>query len=327
MSPPQSSCHRCAHCGREFVRAEHLVRHERIHTKEKPFQCKLCNHSFSRTDLLRRHEKKAHPPCMPTGRIARQSDSSSPRPSGIRIPGTPPYSFEMDDVDFSAAWPLEGEQGVSHLAESDIALSLSENLLPDDLFWLNQLQILTPVPPTQENGLLPPQGLGDQSILSRPGSPPLQSMPTDPVHLVETSATTNAGISQEQWNSMQEQLRLCGYDTALPSPFSISQFVRRYFESFHRHQPFLHIATWSFESARTSLVLAMSASGALYSLESDVAETLYQAAVASLKGEDTGVWTLQSLMILTACRAWSGRLEHLQTALGFYGEMTVLVRR
>jgi hypothetical protein len=233
----------------------------------------------------------------------------------------------MDNVDLAAAWPLEGEHGVSHLSESDIALSFSENLLPDDLFWLNQLQIPTPMPPAHENGLLQPQGLGDQSILSRPGSPRLQSIPTEPAHLVETSATTIAGISQEQLNSIQEQLRLCGFDRALPSPFSISQFVRRYFESFHRHQPFLHIATWSLESAHTSLILAMSASGALYSLESDVAETLYQAAVASLKGEDTGVWTLQSLMILTACRAWSGQPEHLQTALGFYGEMTVLVRR
>ncbi|OJI99303.1 hypothetical protein ASPVEDRAFT_163140, partial [Aspergillus versicolor CBS 583.65] len=61
MSPLQTPSHRCSHCAREFVRAEHLVRHERIHTKEKPFSCKLCEKSFSRTDLLRRHEKKSHP--------------------------------------------------------------------------------------------------------------------------------------------------------------------------------------------------------------------------------------------------------------------------
>ncbi|EEU41518.1 uncharacterized protein NECHADRAFT_9981, partial [Fusarium vanettenii 77-13-4] len=50
----------CSHCSREFGRAEHLVRHERTHTKEKPYGCDLCTQAFSRRDLLRRHEWKAH---------------------------------------------------------------------------------------------------------------------------------------------------------------------------------------------------------------------------------------------------------------------------
>ncbi|KAL3461030.1 hypothetical protein BJX64DRAFT_261938 [Aspergillus heterothallicus] len=326
MSPPQSVCHRCSHCSREFVRAEHLVRHERIHTKEKPFQCKLCDQSFSRTDLLRRHEKKVHPARMPSGRISRHSDSS-PRPREIRIPGTPPCGFDMDNVNLAATWPFDGEQAVSDLSETDIALSLAENLLPDDLFWLNQLQIPAMTADVYEVCDVLPQSTTEQSILSRPGSPPLQSIPTEPVHTVEAGATAIPGISQERWNAIQERLSACGHNASLPSPFNLSQVVRRYFESFHRHQPFVHRATWSFETARTSLILAMATSGALYSLESEMAENLYQAAVASLKSEETGLWTLQTLMILTACQAWSGQPEHLQTALGFYGEMTILIRR
>ncbi|KAL4953952.1 hypothetical protein BDW69DRAFT_205510 [Aspergillus filifer] len=48
----------CPHCGREFKRTEHLERHKRTHTKEKPFSC-YCGYSFSRRDLLTRHQRVA----------------------------------------------------------------------------------------------------------------------------------------------------------------------------------------------------------------------------------------------------------------------------
>ncbi|PKK43674.1 hypothetical protein CI102_12233, partial [Trichoderma harzianum] len=51
--------HTCPHCGRDFKRPEHLRRHCRTHTNEKPFVC-FCGAAFSRTDLLRRHEKLTH---------------------------------------------------------------------------------------------------------------------------------------------------------------------------------------------------------------------------------------------------------------------------
>ncbi|KXJ96112.1 hypothetical protein Micbo1qcDRAFT_231222 [Microdochium bolleyi] len=46
----------CPHCGRTFRRLEHLERHVRIHTKEKPFVCQ-CGAAFTRRDLLTRHQK------------------------------------------------------------------------------------------------------------------------------------------------------------------------------------------------------------------------------------------------------------------------------
>ncbi|KAL4877534.1 hypothetical protein BJY04DRAFT_198226 [Aspergillus karnatakaensis] len=44
----------CVHCGRSFRRTEHLERHVRTHTKEKPYTC-FCGAAFSRRDLLKRH--------------------------------------------------------------------------------------------------------------------------------------------------------------------------------------------------------------------------------------------------------------------------------
>ena len=42
---------------------EHLRRHERSHTKEKPFSCGVCQRKFSRRDLLLRHAQKLHAGC------------------------------------------------------------------------------------------------------------------------------------------------------------------------------------------------------------------------------------------------------------------------
>ncbi|KAK0723386.1 hypothetical protein B0T26DRAFT_852999 [Lasiosphaeria miniovina] len=50
----------CAHCQRLFARLEHLQRHERTHTQERPFLCSQCGSRFTRSDLLIRHERLSH---------------------------------------------------------------------------------------------------------------------------------------------------------------------------------------------------------------------------------------------------------------------------
>ncbi|KAI9094013.1 hypothetical protein DFS34DRAFT_569665, partial [Phlyctochytrium arcticum] len=47
----------CPHddCSREFARRHDLLRHERMHTNEKPFVCRHCGAGWGRSDALRRH--------------------------------------------------------------------------------------------------------------------------------------------------------------------------------------------------------------------------------------------------------------------------------
>lgn len=53
---------------RSFARLEHLKRHERSHTKEKPFECPECTRCFARRDLLLRHQQKLHSSTTPSAR-------------------------------------------------------------------------------------------------------------------------------------------------------------------------------------------------------------------------------------------------------------------
>ncbi|CAR23470.1 DNA-binding transcription factor ADR1 [Lachancea thermotolerans CBS 6340] len=50
----------CEVCTRAFARHEHLIRHERQHTKEKPYHCGVCERKYGRRDLLLRHVIKMH---------------------------------------------------------------------------------------------------------------------------------------------------------------------------------------------------------------------------------------------------------------------------
>ncbi|XP_045181218.2 zinc finger protein 490-like isoform X8 [Mercenaria mercenaria] len=45
-------------CGKKFGSRQGIERHIRVHTKEKPFKCRLCNYCCSRKDSLKIHESK-----------------------------------------------------------------------------------------------------------------------------------------------------------------------------------------------------------------------------------------------------------------------------
>ncbi|OCL05228.1 hypothetical protein AOQ84DRAFT_345070 [Glonium stellatum] len=54
-SNPQQGFYQCGDCKRSYTRVDHLARHVRSHTQEKPYLCVVCSKRFSRVDLLKRH--------------------------------------------------------------------------------------------------------------------------------------------------------------------------------------------------------------------------------------------------------------------------------
>ncbi|KAH6855849.1 hypothetical protein B0I37DRAFT_64372 [Chaetomium sp. MPI-CAGE-AT-0009] len=52
---PSGDAARCNICGTTFSRQEHLSRHRKSHTREKPFRCPVCGKNFARQDVRSRH--------------------------------------------------------------------------------------------------------------------------------------------------------------------------------------------------------------------------------------------------------------------------------
>ncbi|KAK2051947.1 hypothetical protein LY76DRAFT_366205 [Colletotrichum caudatum] len=98
----------CPHCGRSFKRTEHLERHVRTHTKEKPFICR-CGAAFARRDLLTRHQ-----------RIAFHQDGSE-SPEGPSEPDSGENHGPVE-ADLAAAVSLSGMSG-DHWAQQPPASS------------------------------------------------------------------------------------------------------------------------------------------------------------------------------------------------------------
>ena len=48
----------CSICSKSFSKAEHLNRHFRSHTKEKPFQCTVCDKAYTRQYILDLHNSE-----------------------------------------------------------------------------------------------------------------------------------------------------------------------------------------------------------------------------------------------------------------------------
>lgn len=107
LGPYSHKSHSCPipMCGRLFKRLEHLKRHVRTHTQERPYVCSLCNKAFSRSDNLAQHRRthEANPDgTMPTEEEIDELDEEGLE-GDISPPGEPAYTM-------SAMGPTSGMQ-------------------------------------------------------------------------------------------------------------------------------------------------------------------------------------------------------------------------
>lgn len=174
---------------------------------------------------------------------------------------------------------------------------------------------------------LPAAESSGQSILSRLGSPtPGGSYYQHPTPADRGDTARSFDIPEHYAQLVQQQVRQVS-NIDLPRRIALSRFVQAYFRTFHRHQPFLHEATWQPHTAAVPLFLAVCANGALYSLEIETAFLLYRAAAKMVEADDSDVSTLQTLMLVIAFAVWSGDGQEISLALRLQSRLTTLLPR
>ncbi|UKZ69624.1 uncharacterized protein TrAtP1_010630 [Trichoderma atroviride] len=289
--------HACPYCGRNFKRPEHLRRHCRTHTKEKPFVCS-CGAAFTRTDLLRRHEKIAH-------LSPREANDTHRGGSSATLPGVAPSRTSQEDDEVSELIaPSTDAMGASEAvfqgptftdSMTNFETFMGGLGLPLDFinspFSLNMDSDLTTGAEVQS---LEPGTFGNDSQSTAGPLPFSRDLhPHDIVQAQKTSIPRQsyASISSFKMASLEmtvDDLKILEEglrpfqslldDFTLPSLRTLIRHIDVWRTSLASHFPVIHFPTFQVGHCIPELILAMAALGAVGTMEENLSKKLYRAA-------------------------------------------------
>ncbi|KAL4883274.1 STE like transcription factor-domain-containing protein [Aspergillus karnatakaensis] len=121
LGPYPQKSHSCPipSCGRLFKRLEHLKRHVRTHTQERPYPCPYCNKAFSRSDNLAQH-RRIH---------EAQQDGHQPLVHEDDLENDDNESLSHDDDEGSPSEPVQhAVSGVSGMTSMPSSIALQSTM-------------------------------------------------------------------------------------------------------------------------------------------------------------------------------------------------------
>ncbi|KAJ0413512.1 hypothetical protein BJY00DRAFT_296793 [Aspergillus carlsbadensis] len=293
----------CPYCKRSFRRYEHLQRHLRLHTNEKPYKCD-CGASYSRQDLLKRHQSIGHAPITP----------ETPDPSPTAVPDSTNGQSQVDlsyvgarqsllqpiDHQNSPTAPISQDDPLDHgqyegnslFSSQDLLLLqdlevFCDNLGPDNEWYLPSypsiVQIFAGDTHSNSNALPTP------SIVHSPAERPsaseqmLSRLPAEREAVAEFGVLTFPilTVTSQQRNRLLQALVQCHSSDAsgsLPSCHSLSRFINGFLDGFYPHMPVVHMPTFKICECEPEVLLAMCALGAQFRHENRKAVILFHAA-------------------------------------------------
>ncbi|THY68523.1 hypothetical protein D6C87_08710 [Aureobasidium pullulans] len=308
-SEEQERSFECRTCDRSFARLEHLQRHLRTHTKERPYAC-FCGRTFTRQDLLKRHGRRAHETCAEvSGRATpvandvshnvASNSSTTARPSALGIQTSARSNTHQDEhqiarygdvseilhPDFSNTGTLDAtpngdNMSGNHLVADADHLTSMDNYL--GLFNTGDLNL-----DWNDMDLAQTEAQDPMGIQADPGTL-LFDIPVDLSAEFQDSGVSSgcdtthstSDISEVQARN-HEQLQLAIHQHLpcflMPSQQSVMRYLDGYVEDLNQDLPFIHLPTLALEYCSPELMLAMAAIGAYQRFERSQSHELFHA--------------------------------------------------
>ncbi|KAI0384113.1 hypothetical protein F5Y04DRAFT_235983 [Hypomontagnella monticulosa] len=328
---PKTTIPPCRFCSRQFKRLEHLVRHERTHTQEKPFVCE-CGRKFTRQDLLTRH--------------AKVHVSYPSEPSHLAVPEVsqePTISTDADINNFDFLW------------ETNFA---TRDMLPatffDPNFLLDEMPLSAqPRPITSSfsrfSSRLPRLDDTEKDIEDDAEEDSIAEDKVDSTAGNNTAPWCIAGSVYERFCfDVQTYSHVLPTGCSMPSKHNLSRYLELYLRCAYKALPFIHPTTFLPERATVELLLAMTMHGSLARYEFAKSYELYFMAKAILlekirletlqlasdilsKGSyravarENSLERIQTLILLISFASWADR-KILPDALSMSSQLAMLVR-
>ncbi|KAI4660892.1 uncharacterized protein J4E79_005460 [Alternaria viburni] len=301
--------HVCTHCSRSFKRAEHLIRHTRTHTREKPYSCR-CGQAFTRRDLLTRHWRITHHAGNPDAESTTSTETATTIDApALNVPSAgaveahlvpqvhasqldlqhPPPTYQ--ELQPAPPYRDEGFEDFRDFVNFIDGVGLSAQWTPEyDFDWM---RLGEPRQESRRHSQEPanqPSSPGAEDI-GTPFSTWLPSAPADDeVHLRSNAQdgekrTRNGtyNVTDEHRNflvSLLESFAPPIADFQIPSRHTLTRYITAFFGGFHSHFPFIHAPTYKPSCSPLELTLAMCAAGAQYCFERRSSERLFRVSKA-----------------------------------------------
>ncbi|CAG8123792.1 unnamed protein product [Penicillium salamii] len=293
----------CSRCTRRFKRADHLQRHARTHTKEKPFTCR-CGSSFSRKDLLKRHLIIAHSR-QEENHTIQDAENHLPSPGHrIRTSLSPKNTRPMSQSENQRSSHLTQNLPDEIIDTSGFTDPLNDTGASGELFNDSLLHLQEITNFMDSAGLLTTylnfdsdeiNHLSEEQISElhnrsdseeddyHPGTPFRSWLPSAPLgnsslatvkdfHSPHTPLSLSPffNISRTRHSHIISLLSRCREkipDFILPSRHALTRYLTSFWETFHPQMPFIHLPTTSFEEFSLEEILGYSSMGAQYRFE------------------------------------------------------------